>query len=60
MNGRKFGTPNEDTWPGISQLEDYSPLYPKFPQGDVSIHFPTLDPLGVDLLSVVLGRLRHS
>ena len=51
---RKFGTPTEETWPGISQLEDYSPLYPKFPQRNIAIHFPTLDPMGVDLLSVAL------
>ena len=49
---RKLGTPDESTWPGISQLEDYSPLYPKFPQRSIGVHVPALDPVGVDLLSV--------
>ena len=52
---RKLGTPDESTWPGISQLEDYSPLYPKFPQRSIGIHVPALDPVGVDLLSVGFG-----
>lgn len=57
MNNRKLGTPDESTWPGISKLEDYSPLFPKFPIRSIAKHVPSLDPLGVDLLSVSMLKL---
>ena len=49
---RKLGTPNESIGPGISQLEDYSPVFPQFPIRSIAKQVPSLDPLGVDLLSV--------
>lgn len=49
---RKLGTPDETNWPGITKLPDYSPLFPKFPLRSIAKHVPTLDPLGIDLLSV--------
>ena len=49
---RKLGTPTEETWPELSKLPDYSPLYPQFPKRDISVHVPSLDAEGVDLLSV--------
>ncbi|BHF75252.1 Cyclin-dependent kinase 2 [Sparganum proliferum] len=27
---RKFGTPNEETWPGVSTFPDYCPEFPQF------------------------------
>lgn len=27
---RTLGTPTEDDWPGVSQLPDYKPLFPKW------------------------------
>ena len=57
MRPRKLGTPDETTWPGISQLEDYSPEYPKFPPRSIGIRVPSLDAEGVDLLSVAAPDL---
>ena len=54
---RKLGTPNESIWPGISQLEDYSPVFPQFPIRTIAKHVPSLDPSGVDLLSVRIERI---
>ena len=52
LRNRKLGTPDEQSWPGISQLDDYSPLYPKFPKQSIAKHVPSLDKQGVDLLDV--------
>ena len=51
---RTLGTPTEETWPGVSQLPDYKPNFPQWAPKQLSKIVPTLDPLGVDLLSKML------
>jgi len=49
-----LGTPNEDLWPGISTLPDFSENFPKWEPKDLRTQVPQLDALGVDLLSKML------
>ncbi|KAM3295808.1 hypothetical protein ACQJBY_038236 [Aegilops geniculata] len=51
---RIMGTPNEETWPGVSSLPDYKSAFPKWPSLDLATVVPTLEPLGLDLLSKML------
>ena len=51
---RIMGTPNEETWPGVSSLPDYKSAFPKWPSVDLATVVPTLEPLGLDLLSKML------
>ncbi|KAJ3682094.1 hypothetical protein LUZ60_014667 [Juncus effusus] len=56
---RVLGTPNEETWPGVTSLPDFKSAFPKWPAKDLSTVVPTLDPAGIDLLSKML-RLEPS
>lgn len=49
------GTPNEDTWPGVTQLPDYKPL-PVYQAWDLGLAqvVPRLPGRGRDLLSRLL------
>ncbi|XP_062159472.1 cell division control protein 2 homolog [Alnus glutinosa] len=51
---RVLGTPNEDTWPGVTSLPDYKSAFPKWPSKDLAAVVPNLDSAGVDLLSKML------
>ncbi|KAL5199479.1 hypothetical protein ABZP36_020682 [Zizania latifolia] len=51
---RVMGTPNEETWPGVASLPDYKTAFPKWPPVDLATVVPTLEPLGLDLLSKML------
>ncbi|XP_020083559.1 cell division control protein 2 homolog isoform X3 [Ananas comosus] len=46
-----LGTPNEDTWEGVSSLPDYKVSFPQWPPKDLASVVPNLEPAGVDLLS---------
>ncbi|CAK7328588.1 unnamed protein product, partial [Dovyalis caffra] len=48
---RILGTPNEDTWPGVTSLPDFKSAFPKWPSKDLATVAPTLEKAGVDLLS---------
>ena len=52
---RVLGTPNEETWPGVTNLRDYKSTFPNW-QNQLSLVFEKtiLDPLGVDLLKRML------
>ncbi|WVZ23227.1 hypothetical protein V8G54_001771 [Vigna mungo] len=52
---RILGTPNEDTWPGVTSLPDFKSAFPKWQPKDLKTVVPNLDPAGLDLLSM-LGR----
>ena len=45
-----LGSPTEDTWPGVSQLCDYNPTFPRWPPRDLAALAPRLGPAGVVLL----------
>ncbi|KAK7845413.1 cell division control protein 2 like protein [Quercus suber] len=51
---RVLGTPNENTWPGVTSLPDYKSTFPKWPPKDLATMVPSLDSAGVDLLSKML------
>ncbi|CAL5024339.1 unnamed protein product [Urochloa decumbens] len=51
---RILGTPNEETWPGVTSLPDYKSTFPKWPSVDLATVVPALEPAGIDLLSKML------
>ncbi|KAF3659859.1 Cell division control protein 2 -like protein [Capsicum annuum] len=51
---RVVGTPNEDTWPGVTSLPDYKSAFPKWPPKDLATVVLNLDTAGLDLLGVSL------
>ncbi|KAF3794087.1 Cell division control protein [Nymphaea thermarum] len=51
---RVLGTPNEETWPGVTSLPDYKSAFPKWPPKDLTTVVPGLEPAGVDLLKKML------
>eukprot|EP01122_Echinamoeba_exundans_P010274 TRINITY_DN3809_c0_g2_i1.p1 TRINITY_DN3809_c0_g2~~TRINITY_DN3809_c0_g2_i1.p1 ORF type:complete len:306 (+),score=85.05 TRINITY_DN3809_c0_g2_i1:128-1045(+) len=51
---RTLGTPNEETWPGVSQLPDYQPHFPIWESKSLVELMPDIDPLAVDLLTKML------
>ncbi|KAL6754949.1 cyclin dependent kinase [Haematococcus lacustris] len=55
-----MGTPDEQRWPGVSQLPDYKDTFPKWHPRQLSEIVPTLEPAGVDLLSKMLVYLPQS
>ncbi|XP_076455859.1 cyclin-dependent kinase 2-like [Babylonia areolata] len=50
---RTLGTPDEKIWPGVSQLPDYKPTFPKWPMQTMD-SFVTLNRSGLDLLKRML------
>ena len=44
-----LGTPDENTWPGVSKLPDYKSNFPKFNGKNLNQFFNELDPLALDL-----------
>ena len=51
---RQCGTPNEDMWPGVTQLQDWNASFPQWPRLATAKMCPTLDTQGVDLLEKFL------
>lgn len=51
---RVLGTPTEESWPGVSQLPDYKPDFPRWPAVPLKGAVPQLDADGLDLLSKML------
>lgn len=49
-----LGTPTEESWPGVSDLEDFGSNFPFWKPMDLKELVPRLDPLGLDLLRVCL------
>ena len=49
-----LGTPNEHIWPGVSQLPDYKDTFPSWRPQPLADIVPTLDAVGLDLLSKML------
>lgn len=48
---RLLGTPSEEQWPGVSDLRDWHE-FPQWKPQSLARVVPTLEPEGVDLLSV--------
>ncbi|XP_022252924.1 cyclin-dependent kinase 2-like isoform X2 [Limulus polyphemus] len=51
---RTLGTPDEDTWPGVTKLPDYKSSFPKWKAQDMNKLVPNLDLDGQDLLLKML------
>lgn len=51
---RVLGTPNEDTWSGVTSLPDFKSSFPKWSPKELSTVVSSLDPAGIDLLSKML------
>lgn len=54
---RTLGTPDEDMWPGVSNLPDYKRIFPRWEAQNMSEIVPMLDADGTDLLMV---RVLHT
>ncbi|XP_018914243.2 cyclin-dependent kinase 2 [Bemisia tabaci] len=48
---RTLGTPDEDSWPGVTQLPDYKAVFPYWEQQELKEVVPRLDEEGIDLFS---------
>lgn len=51
---RVLGTPGKDTWPGVVNLPDYKPDFPRWPKVSLAKVVPQLCSDGLDLLSQML------
>jgi serine/threonine protein kinase len=51
---RLLGTPTDEVWSGVSQLRDYSPIFPRWLPKDLSAVLPRLDGEGLALLARTL------
>jgi cyclin-dependent kinase 1 len=49
---RILGTPNEDTWPGVTSLQDWNEDFPVWPSLNLAKILPGIDENGIDLLEV--------
>ena len=49
-----MGTPDPNSWPGLTELPGYNTEFPVFPADDLSKHVPGLDDEGLDLLQKML------
>ena len=49
-----LGTPAETNWKGVTRLPEYKSSFPQWQRSSLSDAVPTLDPVGVDLLSCML------
>ena len=54
-----FGTPNEDTWPKISELSEYKRSFPVYPAALIQSKLPTMDAVALDLISRLLQYQPH-
>ncbi|XP_070544558.1 cyclin-dependent kinase 1-like [Ptychodera flava] len=51
---RTLGTPNEDSWPGVSSLPDYKPSFPSWKSNTLHTAVKNIDEDGLDLLKRTL------
>ena len=51
-----YGTPNENTWPGISKLPEFKSTFPQFKGKGIQAYNKNLDQLGVDLLEKMIQQ----
>lgn len=49
---RTLGTPTEANWPGVTELPDYKPTFPKWAPKSLKSLLPKLPDTGLDLLKV--------
>ena len=49
-----YGTPTEQTWPGITKLPDFKLTFPQFKGNGIESYNKNLDPIGLDLLAKMI------
>lgn len=49
-----LGTPTEETWPGVTSLQDWNEDFPVWPKLNIGKFYPRLCKDGVDLLEQLL------
>lgn len=49
---RLLGTPDEEAWPGVTQLPDYKGSFPQWKAKDIKTAVAGLNDVSTDLLSV--------
>lgn len=54
---RLLGTPDEDAWPGVTQLPDYKGSFPQWKAKDIRTAVTGLNDASTDLLQVCSGYL---
>lgn len=50
---RILGTPNEGTWPGVSEFKDFKPTFPQWNENVLEHSVKNLSSVGVDLMQVI-------
>ncbi|KAI0033606.1 Pkinase-domain-containing protein [Vararia minispora EC-137] len=51
---RVLGTPDTTSWPGVEQMPDYKPTFPRWSAQDLREHVPYLNQDGIDLIQQML------
>jgi len=51
---RVFGTPTDETWPGVKSLPDYKDVFPKWRPRPLTEVLPDMDPLGLDIFQQMM------
>lgn len=54
-----MGTPTEQNWPGVSQLPDYKPSFPRWHAQELAQAVEGIDEVACDLLAVRLFHPRR-
>jgi hypothetical protein len=49
---RTLGTPDEESWPGVTELPDYKKTFPKWPRQSLASIVKNTDESGIELLEV--------
>lgn len=50
---RIMTTPNEETWPGVTDLKDYKPTFPKWSENILKSSVKNINSDGLSLLQVI-------
>jgi cyclin-dependent kinase len=56
---RILGTPSEESWPGVTALQDWNESFPIWPTLNLTRFNPGMDENGLDLLEVRQQFLFH-
>lgn len=51
---RLLGTPDENTWPGVTSFPDFKTSFPKWRREPTHKFVPSLEPEGLELLDMLL------
>lgn len=50
--GRLLGTPDEATWPNVTELDDWNLAFPKWPRIGFAVQYREMGVLGINMLEV--------